>query len=1455
MFQNMGNQQGSACQNFARNATVRALLLIAVAASQTAVARTDPITQDHPLWTVMRGTATVDGVLDVGEWSGAIPIRRSQPWRDGAVVVRAMFDDQGIYLSADVEDDQLYADGNGGGSGNRWEVESDDSITFYFDPDESRHEYFTSADRAFGVNLGNPADPINGPGVVRRWKYVQGNGSGGAPDVLPGGAPATGIRWVTVARGSVNDNRDQDEGWTTEIFLPWNALNRAAPSHGETMGMNFDVIFDNDGGPRNFVDNRHSDQRFVLPAFVDDHILGAHSSFHASLGGIRGPVNYARAMFFDPASGTRPSAVRNLSVSSPSAYGAVLEFTAPTGTATGRGQAQGYAIRYSRAPITTEADWAAAEVLENAYRARRPGAQERLRLIGLSPNTTYHVAVRAVDAAGRLAPLSNDASLRTAPAAAAQRGRIVPSPGGTYLLFEDGTPFVPVGEHLGLSWAYFRNLFPGDVWDPVNRKFQNYAAEPSYEGAAGPYLDDLQSLGVNTLRVFLEVLGLDQTGNPQVPRGRYWLEYPAGTFNPDARQFILNLLEEAAARNIYLIFSPFDTFVWDDVFWEETPWAIANGGPLTDINDFFQDSRTLDMAKERMRTLISWVRESPHADHLIGWETLNEWDSYEWTLNAEGDGEPGRETEMRRRVQWVQALNDFVRQQDPDRLVISSTTSRDPRGPVARALFYDRSFDVLAPHFYTTSSEEPINNPDADRSVRPALEVGRLTAYWLTHQDHVAPLLNGEWGMTRHLWPGAWPSYGPRFSQGEDNVMYRAVTWSGLASGQAGQGLRIATEELIFNCHSLTDGSNQLPVKCRGDDSVDPAAGAVVREGSMRDVQQTLARQVAAQAVADTPLTPGGAPFLTNVRAESAGKQLHAWAFGGADAGLGYILLDGNVSAGPAQSARLRLFGLQSGARYSVAFWATTGNRNAPVSVINGQIARGSELSVDLPTFAKDLAFGYQRMSAPVALPLDDDGAASAPGEIAPGELDAWSFTAIHPGNTVITVAVGTGLTISVYDEQGNLIAQGSGGSLVFPAVAGARYDILVETTGAGGPYRLEISNPPPVAGTNVFTATPGGHVNTAASAGGVVVAATLNADNDVVVFIDEDGHSGWGAKVLTKDIPGPSPSGMPVTFVDPKDGVISVAYPSTSGLMLYRRAADGSWTLSNLTGAGQSPISKQLAWFISPPAGGAYGVPAGEADLISLVGLNPADEVVKYAQRRSGGGVTWEFANLTTRDFAPNGQLPPGWVGEPVGYTTPWNGQNVAGLNAFGEVVVAWGEPRSRWSVSNLSDFTPTPPLSGGLSAYVNWGINLTGILADGSLGVTWWSAEYEQAQRARGSEQNWAFTNLTAVAEGLRPRLGGDAVVGFTTPNWISNNIYGIAQDSGHLVAYWWAPGQPWNSADLNERLTGSEVPTGKLTAVAARDNSISVFGVNAEGEVLRFFWQPDQWRFENVSRRVAQ
>ena len=82
-----------------------------------------------------------------------------------------MYNDFGLFLSVQVEDDNIWADGKGDGIGNRWEVESDDSVTFYFGPNESREEYFGAGDRAFGVNLGSPADPINGLGAVRRWNW------------------------------------------------------------------------------------------------------------------------------------------------------------------------------------------------------------------------------------------------------------------------------------------------------------------------------------------------------------------------------------------------------------------------------------------------------------------------------------------------------------------------------------------------------------------------------------------------------------------------------------------------------------------------------------------------------------------------------------------------------------------------------------------------------------------------------------------------------------------------------------------------------------------------------------------------------------------------------------------------------------------------------------------------------------------------------------------------------------------------------------------------------------------------------------------------------------------------------------------------------------------------------------------------------------------------------------
>ena len=162
-----------------------------------------------------------------------------------------------------------------------------------------------------------------------------------------------------------------------------------------------------------------------------------------------------------------------------------------------------------------------------------------LGITGASGAIYARETLRALDAEGRGGSISNVVSFTTsASASPADNGRVIVAPGGSGLMFENGDPFFVVGEHLGMSWGYFRNLFPGNIWDPNGSQYINYNASPSFEGEVGPHLDLLASKGVNTLRVFLEILDQDQTGNPSTPEGRYWLEYGAGTFNKNTGAFV-----------------------------------------------------------------------------------------------------------------------------------------------------------------------------------------------------------------------------------------------------------------------------------------------------------------------------------------------------------------------------------------------------------------------------------------------------------------------------------------------------------------------------------------------------------------------------------------------------------------------------------------------------------------------------------------------------------------------------------------------------------------------------------------------------------------------------------------------------------------------------------------------------------------------------------------------------
>lgn len=901
----------------------------------------DPVTPDHPLWLIPRGSAVIDGIADAS-WEHAGSVFRTQATRDDrAVIVKMMYDDNGLYLLADVEDHNLWADGLGVGAGNRWEIESDDSIIFYFDPDASRDEYFQPTDRAWGVNIANFTDTLNGDGPVRRYKYVRGTGDGGAPDVNPGGVFADGMVYATVVDGTINDPSDVDRGWVTEMFIPWAALNMTgAPVHGQVIGMNFQMIQDNSGGSRDLTDHRELSDRFLVPHFIDDFVDGVASSYTASQSGIRGPVNYAEAMFIDPRAGETPAPITSITASSVSPFGAKLNFVAPAGTTNNTGHVSAYEIRYSTSPIDSDAAWAEATRFENAYVPRLRGLSESLRITELSPSTTYFVAIRAVDGAGNLGPLAGTTAFTTsALPSPGYKGAIIVSPFGRTLQFENGEPFVPVGDHMGISWNYTRTLFPGLIWDDVNDQFIDFSdADHTAVEDIDEYMADLAAHGVNTMRTYLELENVHTMGNPgPLPLGTYWIENTPGSFNNDMRDYVLNLLEKAAQYGIYIILSPFDTFSYDEAFGIEGPWAQSRGGPLSSPDYFFQETlgtmnlQTLELAKARMQRVMTWVNSSPHKDHVLGYEFLSEWDSYEWTLHPQGGAEAGRETEFRTRAAYINELAGFIKLQAPQTLVMNSTIARDPRGPLARLDFLSRNFDVLTPHLYTNGNEEPINNPQTYKEVLAAREMGNFTSYWVTNRIDRAPILNGEWGMTRADWPGNVPQYSPGFTQEQDETLFRSVIWSGFASGQIGTGLRIATDELMFRGMLLTSG--------------------------MRDYQKTFSTFVNSTSLGFDFTRFTFDNMAGRLRASSAaGKALFAWGSSDGSQGVFYVLHDRNSSSGSVTDGVLTINGLRADQIIDIEFWSTAAGTTGPMSTMEGVfVGTGDNVQIALPTFSEDV--------------------------------------------------------------------------------------------------------------------------------------------------------------------------------------------------------------------------------------------------------------------------------------------------------------------------------------------------------------------------------------------------------------------------------------------------------------------------------------------------------------------
>ncbi len=888
----------------------------------------------------MERTPVIDGEISSGEWPEENMIRLSRGFHNKlGIRLYFAYDDSYLYLGAYVEDQNLQADGGGDGSGEYWEHYDDDAIEWYFDPDNSGGEYLTDSDRYLAVNIGNITDPQNGTGIVSRRSFNQGNGSGSSAGLAGPGELPSGVNYMVSHYGTVNDDSDTDTGYSIEVEIPWSAVLRTPPGQGDWMKINVIVISDDTGKTRDWSDNRSitpASARFTTPIRPDEYVELICSADNASQSGLQGPDAYIPLQFHPASDITAPGSVGSISVSEVRPYSVKLQWTSADEDKGEGGDCYGFEVKYSTSSIN-ESNFSQCRDWPLNLPVPWSGGTASARVMGLEPNTAYYFAVRAYDEEGNcgtvstLGPVTTSAVWAFNPNLDRQtyKGGIFPAPGGRYFMREDGANFIPVGHHLLMQDAATRYLYKGNVW--TGSTLYDFSSEANALETVTSYLDTLKENGINTMRIFLEDFSLNVNNNANFngTNGAYWIEFPMGTYNTAMGTFLKDLLKLCYEREIYLIISPFDTFYYDDYF-SRTAWSSSNGGPLSDINEFFYSDEALSMCKARWQWVITQVNQSGYPGSVLGYEILNEWDSWEWTI-ADSDAN----TDAAVRVAFVTELAEYIRSLDGTHMIFSSTTALDPRGALGNFGYYSNLFDAALPHLYFPGNREPWNNPADYMDTAVVEEQSRAISWFSTNQLHNKPILNGEWGPSDGWMPDpSNPSYFSSFEESDDEMITTRLWFTELAGGAAGPGIRMqgGVRAYDYGLH-LSD--------------------------NMHGIQKTLSSFV--ENGSTSPIFD-----FKNFNSRFSGSDItvsHAsvQAVGCSDGEKGLVYLNKNRNETMAQTisgSLLTIDNINSDSSMKFEFWQTGPDQTTPIAVRTGTPS-DNHVSVYIPDFTQDLAVRY----------------------------------------------------------------------------------------------------------------------------------------------------------------------------------------------------------------------------------------------------------------------------------------------------------------------------------------------------------------------------------------------------------------------------------------------------------------------------------------------------------------
>ncbi|HZW10069.1 MAG TPA: hypothetical protein VFF69_09205 [Phycisphaerales bacterium] len=358
---------------------------------------------------------------------------------------------------------------------------------------------------------------------------------------------------------------------------------------------------------------------------------------------------------------------------------------------------------------------------------------------------------------------------------------------------------------------------------------------------------------------------------------------------------------------------------------------------------------------------------------------------------------------------------------------------------------------------------------------------------------------------------------------------------------------------------------------------------------------------------------------------------------------------------------------------------------------------------------------------------------------------------------------------------------------------------------------------------------------------GTTVVAGIFDAEGVPLVFDLREEDDAWSVVDLDRYALGEAlgANAADVEAFQASDDRLVAIITTDDGVFAAERDGSDFWRAVNLTE--RIDDAENIV--------GTITVFTDKAGKSQVAGLTDSGEMVTYVfdPAAQGGVGEWSYLNLSDEYLTPQGEATPVFVGPLMSYVTDWNGLNIAGLDADGDIVAVWsGNGGAEWHAANLTSIINAPPMTSGLSAYLTgWGgINIVGLNSSGRVVAAWW---------VPGSQ--WRQADLTSASQG--PTLTGDSLTSFVAP-WGALNVAGL-DANGDMIAYWWVPNNDntWKFANLTAALPGAE-PRPSLQLQSQTNGShggeMNILGTDSEtGDLLRLYWRVEDggaWQVQNVT-----